>query len=219
MPHRLLYRLASGLGTLDADAALALLQEGNRRFAEATPAQHNRRQARHVTAEQQHPFVAVVSCIDSRVPVEAVFDLTIGNAVSMRVAGHVLSDDVLGSLEFACAVAGVQLIVILGHTGCGAVKGACLGTELGHLTGLLDKIQPAVAEVAAARPDADPEEAAFVDAVAEAHVARTTAALVQQSDVLGQLADTGRLSVVGAMYELATGRVRFLSPLPAPAGA
>ena len=216
MPHRLLHRLASGLDTLGPAAALALLREGNARFVRDEPAQHDRKRDVRVTAHEQHPFVAVVSCIDSRVPVETVFDLTIGNAFSARVAGHVLSDDVVGSLEFACALAGVSLVVVLGHTGCGAVRGACLGIELGHLTGLLAKIQPAVAAVEAGQPDGTRDAPAFVDAVAEAHVAQTAADLVQQSEVLRARVEKGRVGIVGAMYDVGTGQVRFLNSIPNP---
>ncbi len=154
----------------------------------------------------------MISCIDSRVLVETVFDLTIGQAFSARVAGNVISDDVLGSLEFASAVAGVRLVVVLGHTGFGAVKGACDGVELGHLMGLLGKIRPAVQ---ATRCDADrsSQNAAFVDAVAEAHVIRMADQMVGESAVIRDLVDAGKPGVVGAMYDVRTGRVRFLTGL------
>lgn len=189
--------------------ALQLLKDGNARFVAGTPARHDVHEAMRVTADGQTPFVAVVSCIDSRVPVETVFDLTIGHAFSARVAGNVLSDDVLGSLEFACALAGSRLIVILGHTGCGAIMGACDGAELGHLTGLLAKIRPAV-EATEAVGERTSANAAFVNAVAEENVRQMTAQLLGRSEVLRGLVDDGHVGVAGAMYDVRTGRVDFL---------
>ena len=152
-----------------------------------------------------------MSCVDSRVPVETIFDLTIGHTFSARVAGNVVSPDILGSLEFAAAVAGSRLILILGHTGCGAVKGACDGVEMGNLTGLLDKIKPAVAGVG--RAPSDPEtpsrDADYVDAVAALNVTQTMQDLRDQSPVLAGLIDDGTVGLVGAMYDVRTGTVTF----------
>ena len=202
-------RLVLHFDMLTPAVALQLLKDGNARFVAGTPSRHDVHEAMRVTAEGQTPFVAIVSCIDSRVPVETVFDLTIGHAFSARVAGNVLSDDVIGSLEFACALAGSRLIVILGHTGCGAVKGAVDGAELGHLTGLLAKIQPAV-EATDAAGERTSANASFVDAVAEENVRRMKAQLLDQSGVLRERAEAGHVGVVGAMYDVRTGRVVFL---------
>lgn len=202
-------RLVLTFDMLTPAVALQLLRDGNARFASGKPARHDVHEAIRVTADGQTPFVAVVSCIDSRVPVETVFDLTIGHAFSARVAGNVLSGDVLGSLEFACALAGARLVVVLGHTGCGAVKGACDGAELGHLTGLLDKIRPSV-EATPAEGERTSANAAFVDAVAEENVRRMVAAVTAQSDVLRGLVEAEQVGVVGAMYDVRTGRVAFL---------
>ena len=187
-------------------AALALLKEGNERFVSGVVSRDDVREAILATAAGQTPFVAVLSCIDSRVPVETVFDLTIGHAFSARVAGNVLSDDVLGSLEFACALSGVRLVVVLGHTRCGAVHGACAGARLGHLTGLLDKIQPSVHATEGSGDATDPS---WVDAVAQANVHNVVNEMTQRSDVLRQLAEAGTVAVVGAMYDVGTGEVTF----------
>lgn len=206
--------LTLGSAMLTPNVVLQILKDGNERFVAGASAGHDVHEALKITAEGQSPFAAVVSCIDSRVPVETVFDLTIGHAFSARVAGNVVGPDVVGSLEFACAVAGSRLIVILGHTGCGAVKGACDGVTLGSLTGILDKIQPAVKAVSAARkpakggkPSADD---GFVDAVAEANVRHTMAALLDQSPILRGLVQKKTVGLVGAMYDVRTGVVSYL---------
>ena len=206
--------LTLGSAMLTPNVVLQILKDGNERFVGGTSAGHDVHEALRITAEGQSPFAAVVSCIDSRVPVETVFDLTIGHAFSARVAGNVVGPDVVGSLEFACAVAGSRLIVILGHTGCGAVKGACDGVELGSLTSILDKIQPAVKEVSASRkprkggkPSAD---GGFVDAVAEANVRHTMTSLLEQSPILRDLVESRTVGLVGAMYDVRTGHVSFL---------
>jgi carbonic anhydrase len=174
-----------------------------------TPLERNVPETVRATAQRQRPSTAVLSCIDSRVPVETVFDLTIGQAFSVRNAGNVLSDGVLGSLEFACALSGARLIVVMGHTGCGAVKGACDHLELGHLTGLLRKIEPVV-DATAEDGDRSSANAAFVDAVAEANVRHVARDLLVMSDVLRARVEVGTLGVVAAMYDVRTGRVAFL---------
>lgn len=194
---------------------LQSLKDGNARFVAGTPVRHDVHEALRRARAGLSPAAAIVSCIDSRVPVETVFDLTIGHAFSARVAGNVVGPSVLGSVEYACAVAGSRLIVVLGHTGCGAVQGACDGLRLGHLTGLLDLIRPAVDEVAAERgPDGrSSADAAFVDAVAEANVGLGMRTLLDRSPILRDLVTEGRVGLVGAMYDVRTGRVAFQ---PAP---
>ncbi len=194
---------------------LLTLEAGNARFAAGAPVRHDVHEALRMVAAGMAPPAAILSCIDSRVPVETVFDLPIGSAFSARVAGNVVGPDVVGSLEFACAVAGSRLVVVLGHTGCGAVKGACDGVELGALTGILARIRPAVEAVAAVRPPADSarpsSDDGFVDAVATANVALAMAALLDQSVVLRDLVAAGRVGLVGAMYDVRTGVVTFLA--------
>lgn len=189
-------------------AALRRLREGNARFVAGTPRERYFPDTVRTTAHRQRPYAAVLSCIDSRVPVETVFDLTIGQAFSVRNAGNVLSDDVLGSLEFACALGGARLAVVMGHTGCGAIRGACDGVELGHLTGLLRKIEPVV-EATPGDGDRSSANAPFVDSVAEANVRRVAAGLLDASGVLRASVAAGALAVVAAMYDVATGAVTF----------
>jgi carbonic anhydrase len=192
------------------DEVLQRLMAGNARFVAGQVQSRDWSEQRRLTAGGQHPLAVVLSCLDSRVPAEVVFDQGLGDLFSARVAGNVLNDDILGSMEFACQAAGARLIVVLGHTACGAVKGAATGAELGHLTGLLTKIRPAVGATRERDPASAPGEAAFVDRVAEINVQQVRRAIGERSAVLRQLIESGRVEVVGAMYDLASGRVTFL---------
>lgn len=191
-------------------STLRWLRAGNDRFASAEPADRDLLGQAKATADGQHPLAAVVGCIDSRVPPEVVFDLGIGDAFAVRTAGNVIDDDALGGLEFAAEVAGVKAIVVLGHTACGAVKGACDDVELGHLTGLLAKIRPAVDAVADGGANPGSDDAAFVDRVVERNVRDVAAAVTGRSAVLSDRTDRGELVVAPAVYELASGQVRWL---------
>ena len=195
---------------LTPDEVLAMLKHGNDRFRAGKMLPHDYLVQKRQTIGGQYPAAAVLSCIDSRAPAEIVFDAGIGDAFNSRIAGNVANDDVLGSLEFACAAAGAKLIVVMGHTSCGAVKGAIDGVQLGHLTGLLEKIKPAVAATKYTGERAS-KNGDFVDAVAKTHVARTVDAIRSQSSVLAGLAKDGKIKIVGAMYYLQGGRVEFLS--------
>jgi carbonic anhydrase len=191
--------------------ALQILREGNERFQANLKANRNLLQQVNETRDGQFPFAAILSCIDSRVSAELVFDQGLGDVFSIRIAGNFVNDDILGSLEFACKVAGSKLIVVLGHSSCGAIKGACDHVELGNLTGLLAKIQPAVEAVA---EPADParrtsKNADFVQAVANANIDLTVAAIRERSDVLRELLDSGAIALVGGMYDVASGAVEF----------
>ncbi len=163
------------------------------------------------TASGQFPCAVVLGCIDSRVPAEIVFDQGIGNIFSIRVAGNVLNNDVIGSMEFACKVAGAKLVVVLGHTRCGAVKGACDDVQLGKLTGLVDKIKPAV--IKAIRDEeayyGNSYNSEFLEAVAKKNVAYVIEAIPEESEVLKKMAKIGQIEIVGAMYYVETGRVEF----------
>ncbi|MCG8470166.1 MAG: carbonic anhydrase [Gemmatimonadetes bacterium] len=192
---------------LTAAGAIELLREGNARFVAGDPARRDLAEQVRTTAAGQYPFAAVLGCIDSRVPMEIVFDQGIGDIFSARVAGNVVNGDVLGSMEFACAVAGSKAVVVLGHTSCGAVKGAIDDVELGNLTALVDKIQPAVTAVEGAR---DASNRAYVDAVAETHVRLGLDQIRGRSPVLAEMEANGEIAIVGAMYDVATGAVRFL---------
>ena len=190
------------------DTALRLLKEGNARFVGGETVEHDVQEAIRATSTGQAPFVAVLSCIDSRVPVETIFDLTIGHAFSVRVAGNVLGPDVLGSLEYATAAAGTRLVVVLGHTNCGAVKGACDGVELGHVTDLVAKIRPSVEATTTEGPRTSANDA-FVDDVAAANVRHVADDLLDQSAVIAGLVGDGTVRVVSAVYDVRTGRVTF----------
>lgn len=205
----------SAVATADVQAAMApgdvltWLQEGNERFTSGAPAERDLLAQASATAGGQAPLASILGCIDSRVPVEAVLDLGIGDVFVARTAGNVADDTVLGSLEFATAVAGSKVVVVLGHEACGAVKGACDGVELGHLTSLLARITPAVEQVAG-EPTPGSGDAGQVARIVEQNVRNVVAELTESSDVLAGLVDDGDLVVVGAVYDLATGHIRWL---------
>lgn len=186
--------------------SLEMLEQGNERFSANARGDRDLLEQAGETETGQFPFAVVLSCIDSRASAELVFDQGIGDIFSCRVAGNVLSDDALGSMEFACKLAGSKLIVILGHSSCGAVKGACDGAELGHLTGLLRKIQPSVDE---AREGGGANRDEFVQRVADLNVTRVVAELRHRSSVLDAMIRAGEVGIVGAMYSLKTGKVEF----------
>ncbi len=192
--------------------ALQMLKEGNARFCQNLRADRDLLQQVSATADGQWPFAAIVSCIDSRASVELIFDQGIGDVFSARIAGNFVNDDILGSLEFACAVAGAKLVVVLGHSACGAIQGACDHVELGNLTQMLAKIAPAVDAVA---PDYEAEarnssNGEFVERVAHENVARTVAAIAERSAVLRDMKENGDIEIVGGMYDISNGRVTFL---------
>lgn len=195
------------------DSAIQLLKDGNQRFVENKKADRNLLEQVEDTASGQYPFATVLSCIDSRVSAELIFDQGVGDIFSARVAGNVVNEDILGSIEFACKLAGTKVVVILGHTACGAVKGACDDAKLGNLTHLLDKIKPAVETVT------EPSDKAlrnsgnlnFVNAVADKNVHLTIENTRNMSPVLKEMEDNGEIKVVGAMYDIKTGEVSFFS--------
>jgi len=191
------------------DAALKRLQEGNARFVAGETIHCDLRQQVRETAKGQAPFAAVVGCIDSRVPPELVFDQRIGDIFAARVAGNIVNDDILGSLEFATQLAGSSLIVVLGHTECGAIKGAVDDAKLGHLTGLLAQIRPSLA---ALKYEGVPRsrDKALVQRVAERNV-QDTVARTARAPVLAARVQAGQLKVVGAMHDVATGAIRWMS--------
>jgi carbonic anhydrase len=191
--------------------ALEILKEGNQRFINNLRYNRNLLQQVNDTAAGQFPFAVILSCIDSRTSAELIFDQGLGDIFSVRIAGNVLNHDILGSMEFACAVAGSKLVVVLGHSKCGAVKGACSNVKLGHLTGLLDKIQPAVNAVTATNVKLSTEE--FVEEVATENVHRQMEEVLNQSEILSGLFDQGKIGIAGAMYSVETGEVEFISEM------
>jgi carbonic anhydrase len=193
--------------TITPAEAIQMLKDGNGRFLDRTPLDRAYDEQITATVDGQYPFAVVLGCIDSRVPLEIVLDQGIGDIFTAAVAGNVVNDDLLGSMEFACKLAGSKAIVVLGHTSCGAVKGAIDKARLGNLTKLVSKIEPAVDQVAAVM---DREDPAFADAVAQANVVHTIETIRDKSEVLAEMESKGEVMIVGAMYDVATGEVRFL---------
>jgi len=197
--------------SIDGQMAKQMLMEGNARFVSQGFLNRDFQSQVQMTSTGQYPFAAVVSCIDSRIPTEIVFDQGIGDIFNARVAGNFVNDDILGSLEFACKLAGSKLIVVMGHTSCGAVKGACDDAKLGNLTQMLGKIKPAVEQTGTAYGEArDSSNLNFVNRVAEANVKLTIDAIRKQSPVLNEMEENGEIEIAGAMYDVKTGSVNFL---------
>jgi carbonic anhydrase len=196
---------------LNPAEALQLLKEGNARYVAGESIDRDLLAQQKATSSGQYPFAVVLSCLDSRSTPETVFDQGVGDLFVGRVAGNVVNTDLLGSFEFATAAAGSKLIVVMGHTSCGAVKGACDGVELGNLTALLDEIEPAMDAVSTpAGADRSSANTEFVNKVIETNVRMQVNELLRRSDVVRGLVDEGKVKVVGAVHDLATGEVRFL---------
>lgn len=189
--------------------ALQILKDGNERFVNNLKANRNLLQQVNETSDGQHPFAIILSCIDSRTSAELIFDQGLGDVFSVRIAGNVLNEDILGSMEFACKVAGAKVIVVLGHSKCGAVKGACDHVEMGNLTSLLTKIRPAVDDEKTVSSNRTSSNDEFVEKVATINVKRTVEAIVQRSPILAEMISSGEIGLVGGMYSVETGRVEF----------
>lgn len=194
---------------MTSDSALAELKAGNARFMAGQPAQRDHRADIKTTASGQYPFAVVLSCLDSRVPIEIVLDQGIGDIFSARVAGNVLDNDILGSMEFGCKASGAKLIAVIGHTSCGAIKGAIDGVEMGSLTNVLGKIKPAISEVPAAITPRTSKNLEFVDKVAEANVRLVMQQIREKSPILREMMDKHQIGLVGGIYDLSTGEVHF----------
>lgn len=194
---------------LNPEAIIGILKEGNQRFLESKQIGRALPEQVAATATGQYPFAAVLGCIDSRVPAETVFDLGIGDIFNIRVAGNFANTDILGSMEFAAKVAGSKVILVLGHTHCGAVKGACDHVELGNLTSMLENIMPAVNSVEESG-ERSSKNKTFVQNVAVKNVQLTIEKILKDSDVLREMVDNGELAIAGAMYDVETGRVDFM---------
>jgi carbonic anhydrase len=189
--------------------ALQLLKEGNKRFLDNRKADRDLLQQASETSNGQYPFAVILSCIDSRTSVELIFDLGIGDAFSIRIAGNIVNDDILGSMEFACKVAGSKIIVVLGHTKCGAIKGACDHVELGNLTTLISKIQPAVNDEKTITENRNSGNSEFVEKVATINVKRTVQAIMERSPILKELIESGAVGIVGGTHDISSGEVHF----------
>ena len=192
---------------LNPSEVLSILKEGNKRFVSNSLISRDLLSQVEQTSTGQFPLAVVISCIDSRVPTEMVFDQGIGDIFCVRVAGNVINQDVLGSVEFACKVAGVKLIVVMGHTSCGAVKGACNDVELGNLTGLLAKIKPAISIVSNTGLAAD--DSRFVDQVARENVQISLDTILNDSPVLKEMVDNHEVKCAKGMYSVQTGEVEL----------
>jgi carbonic anhydrase len=195
---------------LTPDQVLEALKQGNERFRTGKMSTHDYLAQKRATTAGQYPAAAILSCIDSRAPAEIILDAGIGDTFNARIAGNIANDDLLGSLEFACALAGAKVLLVMGHTACGAVKGAIDGAQLGNLTGLLGKIKPAVA---ATHYDGErsSKNAEFVDEVAKTNVRLTIDEIRRRSDVLAALEKDGKIKIVGSMYQLVGGQVAFFT--------
>jgi carbonic anhydrase len=189
--------------------ALEILKEGNNRFINNLKAHRNLLEQVNETRDGQWPFATILSCIDSRTSAELIFDQGLGDVFSVRIAGNIVNTDILGSMEFACKVAGSKLIVVLGHSKCGAIKGACDHVEMGNLTELLSKIQPAVYQEKETKVDRNSTNSPFVENVASINVKRSVQNIVERSFVLEQMIENGQIGIVGAMHNIETGEVTF----------
>ena len=197
--------------TMTPEKSLQYLKEGNIRFQYNIKSNRNLLEQINETSEGQFPFATIFSCIDSRVSAELVFDQGLGDIFSVRIAGNFVNEDILGSMEYACKLAGSKLIVVLGHTSCGAIKGACDGSKLGNLTKMLEKIKPAINAVSLPEDLSLPNSLnlEFVDNVATKNVQLTIDKILGGSDVLAEMQNNGEIMIIGAMYNVNTGVVTF----------
>jgi len=197
--------------TLTPEKALKVLKEGNERFQKNLKANRNLLEQVNDTRDGQFPFAVILSCIDSRVSAELVFDQGLGDIFSVRIAGNFVNEDILGSIEYGCKVAGSKLVVVLGHTSCGAVSGACDDVELGNITALLSKIKPAVKAVKEPKDESlrNSKNTDFVNEVSKKNVEFTLENMREQSTVLTEMEKNGEIKMVGAMYDVSNGSVDF----------
>jgi carbonic anhydrase len=195
--------------SLTPQLALQFLKEGNQRFVGNLKFNRNLLQQVNDTRDGQWPFAVVLSCIDSRTSAELVFDQGLGDIFSVRIAGNIVNEDVLGSMEFACKVAGTKMIVVLGHTKCGAVKGACDNIQMGNLTALLAKLQLAVKQETLTLSNRNSSNSEFVENVADINVHLAVKEIIGRSPILGEMIESGDVGICGAMYNVETGLVDF----------
>ena len=204
-----LTEIKSEQAALTPAQALESLKRGNERYASGKTVSRDMLHDRRITAAGQYPHAIILSCIDSRVNAETIFDAGIGELFSARIAGNIADADLVGSMEYACAEAGAKLVLVMGHTSCGSIKGACDHLELGNLTGLLNKIEPAVSAVQDVQGERNSKNSVFVDAVCEANVRLTIERIRELSPILSELEKAGKIRIMGCIYNLETGRVRF----------
>jgi carbonic anhydrase len=195
--------------SLTPKKAIEILKIGNERFVNNLKVNRNLLQQMNETSEEQHPFALVLSCIDSRTSAELIFDQGLGDIFSCRIAGNILNDDILGSMEFACKIAGAKLIMVLGHSGCGAIKGACDQVKMGKLSGLLKKITPSVKATKKLKQNGDSSNSEFVEKVASLNVKTVVNKITKSSRIIRTMQKKGEIAVVGGMYDVSTGNVTF----------
>jgi carbonic anhydrase len=197
--------------TMTPQKSLQYLKEGNQRFKNNLKANRNLLEQVNDTSDGQFPFATILSCIDSRVSAELVFDQGLGDIFSVRIAGNFVNEDILGSMEFASKLAGTKLIVVLGHTSCGAVKGACDNAKMGNLTKLIEKITPAVNAVTEPTDESlrNSSNSEFVDNVSKKNVILTIERIHNESPILSEMEKSGEIMIMGAMYDINTGAVTF----------
>ena len=197
------------LDSITPAMALKLLEEGNKRFVNNLKVNRNLLKQANETSDGQHPFAVVLSCIDSRTSAELIFDQGLGDIFSVRIAGNIINEDILGSMEFACKLSGSKIIVVLGHSKCGAIKGACDHAEMGNLTALLAKIRPAVDDEVETKDNRNSNNDVFVENVAAINVKRSIKAIMERSTILEHMILSGEIGIIGGMHDLSTGQVTF----------
>ncbi len=194
---------------LTPELALDILKEGNERFVNNIKAHRNLLQQVNETSSGQFPFAAILSCIDSRTSAELIFDQGLGDILSIRIAGNILNEDILGSMELACTIAGSKLIVVLGHTKCGAIEGACNNIVLGNLTALLNKIKPAIEQETETTKERNGNNRSFLQNVTEINVFITGRKIKEQSSILNEMEQTRQIKIIGGLHDIDTGQVIF----------
>ncbi|GAA4414238.1 carbonic anhydrase family protein [Nibrella viscosa] len=195
---------------LSPEAALDLLKRGNDRFCNNLHRNRDLLEEVHARSTGQYPFATILSCMDSRAPAELIFDRGIGDIFNIRIAGNILNDDILGSMEFGTKVVGSKIILVLGHTSCGAIKGACDHAELGHLTQLVQKIVPAMERETTNQTERNGQNLDFVNKVSELNVRLVMDQIIKQSPIIAELVDEGSIKIYGGMYDVTSGAVSFL---------
>ncbi|MEO7264802.1 MAG: carbonic anhydrase family protein [Ferruginibacter sp.] len=196
---------------LTAHQAYDVLKEGNMRFVQNLKLNRNLQQQLLETAQAQYPYTVALSCMDSRTSVELIFDQGIGEIFSIRIAGNIINDDILGSMEYACKVVGSKLIMVLGHTSCGAIKGACEQVQLGHLTPLLQKIKPAIASTKSY--GINKHNILYAEKVAYANVIHSMEEILNKSSIIKELYEEGKIGIVGGMFSIENGQIHFIKEM------
>jgi carbonic anhydrase len=195
--------------SITPDLAIDILKKGNERFVNNLRVNRNLLEQVNETSSGQYPFAVILSCIDSRTSAELIFDQGLGDIFSIRIAGNIINEDILGSMEFGCKVAGAKAIVVLGHTKCGAVKGAYEDVKLGNLSVLLSKIKPAVSEIKSSEKEPLNDGYGIVDEIAEINVRRTVYQIPQLSPILKELQNDNSIKIIGGIHDICTGHVKF----------